>query len=94
MIRFKVETMGCGGCAESVTGARVEVDLARTLVTVSDTNAPAARIAQAIAAAGYPAAPVLTAAQAGAAATRGSRRPSRPSHGHGPAPRTGVIPYP
>ena len=63
MIRLKVEKMGCGGCAKSVTsavqaaepGARVEVDLPTKLVTVSGTSAPADRIAHAITAAGYPA---------------------------------------
>ena len=63
MHRFKVEKMGCGGCAKSVTravqgiepNARVEVDLGGKLVTVSGAAGPAERIAQAIAAAGYPA---------------------------------------
>jgi copper chaperone len=65
MIRLKVEKMGCGGCAKSVTGAvravepgaRVEVDLATKLVTVSAASVPADRIAQAISATGYPAEP-------------------------------------
>ena len=63
MHRFKVEKMGCGGCAKSVTraiqavapNARVEVDLGAKLVTVSGDDNPADRIAQAIATAGYPA---------------------------------------
>ena len=70
MVRFKVDKMGCGGCANSVTravqiiapDARVEVDLGAKLVTVSGATIPADRIAQAIAAAGYPAEPVLVAA--------------------------------
>ncbi|KMO32033.1 heavy metal transporter [Methylobacterium variabile] len=70
MYRYKVEKMGCGGCAKSVTravqtvepNARVEVDLGAKLVSVSDTVGPADRIAQAIAAAGYPAEPLLAAA--------------------------------
>lgn len=63
MHRFKVEKMGCGGCAKSVThavqdvepGAGVEVNLGAKLVSVSGAAGPAERIAQAIAAAGYPA---------------------------------------
>lgn len=70
MVRLKVDKMGCGGCAKSVTravqaiepDARVEVDLGAKLVTVSGATVPAARIAQAIAAAGYPVSPVLAAA--------------------------------
>jgi copper chaperone len=70
MIRFKVEKMGCGGCAKSLTeavqavepGARVDVDLATKRVTVSGITAPADRIARAITAAGYPAEPVPAAA--------------------------------
>ena len=68
MHRIKVEKMGCGGCAKSVTravqaiepDARVEVDLGAKLVTVSGVSVPADRIAQAIAAAGYPAEPLST----------------------------------
>ena len=63
MVRFKVEKMGCGGYAKSVTravqaiepNAGVEVDLGAKLVTVSGTTGPADRIARAIAEAGYPA---------------------------------------
>ncbi|KIU37267.1 heavy metal transporter [Methylobacterium radiotolerans] len=63
MYRYKVDKMGCGGCAKSVTravhgiepDARVEVDLGAKLVTVSGAAGPADCIAQAIAAAGYPA---------------------------------------
>ncbi|MCX4197816.1 heavy-metal-associated domain-containing protein [Methylobacterium organophilum] len=70
MHRFKVEKMGCGGCAKSVTraiqavapNARVEVNLGAKHVTVSDTAGSADRIAQAIAAAGFPAEPLLAAA--------------------------------
>ena len=69
MFRYKVEKMGCGGCAKSVTravhavapDARVEVDLGAKLVTVSG-GGPADRIAQAIAAAGFPAEPIMAAA--------------------------------
>ncbi|MGH1574256.1 heavy-metal-associated domain-containing protein [Methylobacterium sp. P31] len=70
MVRFKVGKMGCGGCVKSVTravqaiapDARVEVDLGAKRVTVSGTSASADRIAEAIAAAGYPAEPMLVAA--------------------------------
>ena len=70
MHRFKVEKMGCGGCAKSVTravqgiepNARVEVELGAKLVTVSDAAGPADRIAPAIAAAGFPAEPLPAAA--------------------------------
>ena len=70
MHRFKVEKMGCGGCAKSVTravqdiepNARVEVDLGTKLVTVSDAAGPADRLALAIAAAGFPAEPLPAAA--------------------------------
>ncbi|MBE7200267.1 MAG: heavy-metal-associated domain-containing protein, partial [Parafilimonas terrae] len=49
MVRLKVEKMGCGGCAKSVTGAvqaiepdaRVEVDLGAKLVTVFGAEGPA-----------------------------------------------------
>lgn len=65
MFRYKVEKMGCGGCAKSVTravlgiepGARVEVDLGAKLVTVSGASGPADRISGAISAAGFPAIP-------------------------------------
>ncbi len=67
MFRYKVDKMGCGGCAKSVTravlgvapNAQVEVDLEAKLVTVSGTSGPADRIAQAIIAAGFPAEPTL-----------------------------------
>ncbi|WP_419953335.1 heavy-metal-associated domain-containing protein [Methylobacterium sp.] len=70
MFRYKVSKMGCGGCIKSVTravqgvepGASVEVDLAIKLVTVSGAVGSPGRIAQAIAAAGYPAEPLLAAA--------------------------------
>ncbi|MGU3479139.1 heavy-metal-associated domain-containing protein [Methylobacterium sp. D48H] len=70
MIRLKVEKMGCGGCAKSVTravqaiepDARVEVDLASKVVTVSGTAVPADRIVQAITTAGYPTEAMLAAA--------------------------------
>ncbi len=70
MVRLKVEKMGCGGCAKSVTravqaiepDARVEVDLASKVVTVSGTSALADRIVQAITTAGYPAEAMLAAA--------------------------------
>lgn len=63
MYRYKVDRMGCGGCAKSVTraiagiepGALVEVDLGAKLVTVSGAVGPADRIALAVTAAGYPA---------------------------------------
>jgi copper chaperone len=63
MIRFKVDKMGCGGCAKSVTravqaiepNARIEVDLGAKLVTVSGAFVPTDRIAQAIIGAGFPA---------------------------------------
>jgi copper chaperone len=65
MFRYKVDKMGCGGCAKSVTkavlgiepDARVEVDLGAKLVTVSGASGPADRIAGAIGAAGFPAVP-------------------------------------
>ncbi|MGT2481601.1 heavy-metal-associated domain-containing protein [Methylobacterium oryzae CBMB20] len=65
MYRYKVEKMGCGGCAKSVTravrnvepNAGVEVDLGAKLVAVSGAAGPADRIARAIAEAGYPAEP-------------------------------------
>lgn len=70
MVRIKVDKMGCGGCAETVTrailriepGARIDVDLKAKLVMVSGAGDPADHIAQAITAAGYPAEPVLAAA--------------------------------
>ncbi|GJD87963.1 MULTISPECIES: heavy-metal-associated domain-containing protein [Methylobacterium] len=70
MHRFKVEKMGCGGCAKSVTravlavepNARVEVDMGAKLLAVSGAAGPADRIAQAIVTAGYPAMPLLAAA--------------------------------
>ncbi|MEE7478773.1 MULTISPECIES: heavy-metal-associated domain-containing protein [Methylobacterium] len=70
MFRYKVDKVGCGGCAKSVNravlgiepNARVEVDLGAKLVTVSGAAGPAERIAQAIAAAGFPAEPMLAAA--------------------------------
>ena len=70
MHHFKVEKMGCGGCAKSVTrvvqgiepNARVEVDLGAKPVTVSDAAGPADRIALAITAAGFPAEPLRAAA--------------------------------
>jgi len=63
MVRYKVDKMGCAGCAKSVTraivriepDAQVAVDLAAKLVTVSGAAGLADRIAEAIAAAGYPA---------------------------------------
>jgi copper chaperone len=63
MYRYKVEKMGCGGCAKSVTravqavepNATVEVDLSAKLVAVAGAGGSADRIAQAIAAAGFPA---------------------------------------
>lgn len=66
---FKVEKMGCGGCAKSVTravlsiepNARVEVDLGAKLVTVSGATVPDDRIAQAMANAGFPATPLAAA---------------------------------
>lgn len=69
MFRYKVEKMGCGGCAKSVTravhavepNAGVEVDLGAKLVTVSG-GGSADRIARAITAAGFPAEPLLAAA--------------------------------
>ncbi|EHP91095.1 MULTISPECIES: heavy-metal-associated domain-containing protein [Methylobacteriaceae] len=65
MVRLKVEKIGCGGCARSVTravqaiepDAGVEVDLGAKLVTVSGVVVPADRIARAITEAGYPAEP-------------------------------------
>ncbi|OHV15265.1 heavy metal transporter [Methylorubrum extorquens] len=70
MFRYKVDKMGCGGCAKSVTravhgiepDARVEVDLGAKLVTVSGAAGPGERIAQAIAAVGFPAEPMSVAA--------------------------------
>ncbi|MGW5837856.1 heavy-metal-associated domain-containing protein [Methylorubrum extorquens] len=70
MFRYKVDKMGCGGCAKSVTrailgiepSARVEVDLGAKLVTVSGAAGPVGRIAAAINAAGYPAEPLCAAA--------------------------------
>lgn len=68
MIRYTVEKMGCGGCARTVTravqavapDAHVAVDLGAKVVTVSG-GGPVERIAQAITAAGFPAAPILPA---------------------------------
>ncbi len=65
MVRLKVEKMGCGGCAKTVTravqaiepNAGVEVDLGSKLVTVSGASVPADQVTQAIAEAGYPAEP-------------------------------------
>jgi copper chaperone len=65
MFRYKVEKMGCGGCAKSVTravhaiepNASVEVELAAKLVTVSGGGGSFNRIAMAITAAGFPAEP-------------------------------------
>lgn len=53
MHRFKVEKMGCGGCAKAVTHAvhavepkaGVEVDLGAKLVTVTGAEGQADRIA-------------------------------------------------
>ncbi|KOX47886.1 heavy metal transporter [Streptomyces purpurogeneiscleroticus] len=66
MYRFKVDKMGCGGCAKSVTraiasiepDAQVAVDLGAKLVTVSGAAGPSDRIARVIAAAGFPAEPL------------------------------------
>jgi copper chaperone len=63
MHRFKVEKMGCGGCAKAVTravhavepNARIEVDLGSKLVTVTGAGAKPDRIVQAMIEAGYPA---------------------------------------
>ena len=68
MFRYKVDKMGCGGCAKSVTravnaiepDAQVEVNLGAKLVTVLGAAGPMDRIAQAIAAAGYRAEPLGT----------------------------------
>lgn len=65
MFRYKVDRMGCGGCAKAVTravlgiepNARVEVDLGAKLVTVSGVFGPADWISGAISAAGFPAVP-------------------------------------
>lgn len=62
MHRFKVEKMGCGGCAKVVTraihavepNARIAVDLGAKLVTVTGAEGQADRIVQAIVEAGYP----------------------------------------
>lgn len=70
MYRYRVDKMGCGGCAKAVTRAveaiepvaRVEVDVGAKLVTVSGATSPADRIAQAISNAGYPAELLLAAA--------------------------------
>ena len=90
MVRFEVGKTGRGGCAGSVIravqavapGARIEVDIEVDLAT------------KRVTAAGFPAEPLLAAARGGAAATGISRRRPRPGRGHGPAARTGVIPYP
>ncbi len=66
MLRYKVDKMGCGGCAKSVIravlgiepNARVEVDLGAKLVTASGAAGPVGRIAAAVEAAGYPTEPV------------------------------------
>lgn len=63
MHRFKVDKMGCGGRAKSVIwaiigikpDAQAMVDFGTKRVTVSAAAGPVVRIAQAIAAAGYPA---------------------------------------
>ena len=65
MYRYKVDRMGCGGCAKAVTravqgvepNARIDVDLGAKLVTVSGAAGPADRIARAIGDAGYLAGP-------------------------------------
>jgi copper chaperone len=70
MHRIKIEKMGCGGCAKSVTrailavepNARVEIDLGAKTVTVSGAAGTMDRIAGAIAAAGFPAEPLPAAA--------------------------------
>ena len=70
MVRFKVDKMGCGGCAKSVTRAvlsvepkaRVEVDLGAKLVTVSAARGQADQLILAIAAAGFHAEPLSAAA--------------------------------
>ncbi|AWN36628.1 MULTISPECIES: heavy-metal-associated domain-containing protein [Methylobacterium] len=69
MYRLKVEKMGCGGCTKAVAravqavepNARIDVDLGAKIVTVSGVAGPVDQIAQAIAAAGYPAEPLRAA---------------------------------
>lgn len=63
MATFLVPTMTCGGCARAVTAAvraldtaaKVQVDLARKLVSVKDTAAAPPELMAALSAAGYPA---------------------------------------
>ena len=61
-MRFKIETMTCGGCARSVTrtiqkldpGAEVEIDMEGRLVEVRTAKAPG-EVAGALDAVGFPA---------------------------------------
>ena len=60
MLKLKIPDMTCGHCAQTVENAvksvdpaaKVEVDLAKKIVTV-ETNAPEQRIADVVRAAGY-----------------------------------------
>ncbi|GEP08864.1 heavy-metal-associated domain-containing protein [Methylobacterium gnaphalii] len=69
MNSYKVDKMGCGGCAKAVTrailgvepNARIEVDLTAKVVAVAGAAGSVERIAGAIAAAGYPAEPLIAA---------------------------------
>ena len=66
MQKFEVSGMTCGHCVRAVTeaihgvdaAAQVEVDLPAGRVTVRDGTASPDRVAQAIAAEGYPAQPL------------------------------------
>lgn len=66
MQKFEVSGMTCGHCVRTVTeavhgvdaAAQVEVDLPTGRVTVRDGTAAPDRIAQALAAEGYPAKPL------------------------------------
>ncbi len=61
MITFEVKDMTCGHCVSTITkalkatdqDARVQIDLARHLVSVEPVTADAARLADAIQEAGY-----------------------------------------
>lgn len=80
MIAFEVKDMSCSHCVRAITAAvagvdrdaKVEIDLARHLVTVESSAADAGSIGAAITEAGYTPEPVRTAA-AVAAQTAGGR---------------------
>jgi copper chaperone len=63
MATFDIPSITCGGCARAVTtavraldtAAKVQVDLARKVLSVEDTRATPAELIAALAGAGYPA---------------------------------------